>query len=721
MNKPKLSSHLLPLFVLTLITFTLTEQTYAQCGVERWSVKTGTDADSGLVNLSSSTPTPISNLTARPAPSPIPANNRVQPTETTVWVINATLTQYKLESDSDYHLILDDGAGHTMIAEIPAPSCVGAGSPFASGISHARSQFDAVYTATTSFQTANVPVQITGVGMFDFLHGQTGVAPNGIELHPVIDIIFNPSQSSDFSISSSPASISIAQGGSGTSIISTGVSGSFNSAISLSASGLPTGASASFSPTSIAAPGSGSSTMTITVGSTTALGTYNVTVTGTGGGKTHTTSISLTVTTTGGGGTLQLLGNPGFENGSSSPAPWTASTGIIDNSTGEAAHTGSWKAWLNGYGSAHTDTLSQQVSIPSNTTTATLSFWLHIDTAETTTTTAYDTLSVQLKNTGGTVLATLATYSNLNANTGYRQVSFDVTSYKGQTVQVSLTGTEDSQKQTSFVVDDFALNDTTSGTSDTTPPTTSVSAPTNGATVSATVTVSATASDNVGVTKMEIYIDGALKTSNTNSTSISYSWSTTGVANGSHTIQSKAYDAAGNIGTSATVTVTVSNSGGTTTELISNSGFEGTLSPWVLGGVKVPIDSTARAHTGVNSMRLGATTGSGTTEPNGDSSAYQSVTIPAGVTAATLTFWYSTATTDTIQFDWQEARILDSSGNTLATIFKLAANNSTWTQQTFDLKPYAGRTIRIYFNCHGDGATDPTTLYIDDVSVKVTQ
>jgi bacillopeptidase F (M6 metalloprotease family) len=120
-------------------------------------------------------------------------------------------------------------------------------------------------------------------------------------------------------------------------------------------------------------------------------------------------------------------------------------------------------------------------------------------------------------------------------------------------------------------------------------------------------------------------------------------------------------------------------------------------------------------------MRLGATTGSGSTEPNGDSSAYQSVTIPANVTAATLTFWYSTSTTDTIQFDWQEARIQDSTGATLLQIFKIASNNSAWTQQTVDLKPYAGKTIRIYFNCHGDGATDPTTLWVDDVSVKVTQ
>jgi hypothetical protein len=678
-----------------------------------------------LINLNSSTPTTIATLAALTAPSPIPANNRVQPTETTVWLLNATLTQYKLESDSDYHLVLSDGSGHSMIVEIPAPSCVGSGSPLLSGIQNARSEFDARFTATTSFQTANIPVQVKGVGMFDFLHGQTGVAPNGIELHAVLDIIFNPTSNfsisaspsslavvqgnsgstsisisvsggfnsavslsatglpsgvtasfnptsiaapgsgtstmalnvgastapgtysitvtgsgggtthtttvsltvntattPDFAISSSPGSISVIQGSSGTSTISTTVSGGFNSAVSLSASGAPTGVTASFSPTSIAAPGSGSSTMTLTVGASATAGTYPITVTATGGGKTHTANVSLTVTASGGGGgSQQLLGNPGFENGSSTPAPWTVSTGVISNSTSQPPHSGSWDAWLDGYGTATTDTLLQQVAIPSTATAATLSFWLHIDTAETTTTTAYDTLKVQVRNSSGTVLATLATYSNLNAAAGYSQKSFDLTSYKGQTIQIYLIGVEDSQKQTSFVMDDFALNVTT----------------------------------------------------------------------------------------------------GSSTELISNNGFEGTLSPWILGGVKVPIVSTARIHTGADSMRLGATSASGSTEPNGDSSAYQSVTIPANATTATLTFWYSTYTTDTIQYDWQEAQIQDSNGATLLQVFKLAANNTAWTQQTVDLKPYAGRTIKIYFNCHGDGATDPTTLYVDDVSVQVTQ
>jgi hypothetical protein len=160
------------------------------CGVERWSVKTGTDADVGLINLQSTTQTTIAALAALPAPSNLPANNRIQPTETTVFQLHDTLIEYKLESDSDYHLVLSDGSGNTMIGEIPDPACVGSSSPLLSGIQQARSQFDARYTPTGSFQTANVPVAVTGVGFFDFLHGQTGVAPNGIELHAVLDVQF---------------------------------------------------------------------------------------------------------------------------------------------------------------------------------------------------------------------------------------------------------------------------------------------------------------------------------------------------------------------------------------------------------------------------------------------------------------------------------------------------------------------------------------------------
>jgi hypothetical protein len=259
----------------------------------------------------------------------------------------------------------------------------------------------------------------------------------------------------DFTIAASPSSVSIAKGAAGSSTISTTVSGGFNSAVALSASGQPTGVTVSFSPTSIAAPGSGSATMNISVASTATAGTSTITVTGTGGSITHSTTVLLTVTT---GGITQLLGNPGFENGSGSPAPWTTTAGVIDNSASQAPHGGTWKAWLDGYGTTHTDSVLQTVAIPATATTATLAFWLHIDTAETTTTTAFDTLRVQIRNTAGTVLSTLGTFSNLNRAAGYTQRSFDVTAFKGQTVQVFLVGAEDSSLQTSFVVDDFTLN-----------------------------------------------------------------------------------------------------------------------------------------------------------------------------------------------------------------------------------------------------------------------
>jgi hypothetical protein len=165
----------------------------ADANHRRWSVKTGTDADAGLINLKSTTQTTIASLTSLSAPSTLPANNRIQPTETTVFQVHAMLTQYKLESDSDYHLVINDASGNTMITEIPNPTSVGSSSPLLSRIQNARSEFNAQYTPTSSFQTANVAVTVTGVGFFDFLHGQTGVAPNGIELHAVLDIQFGTS------------------------------------------------------------------------------------------------------------------------------------------------------------------------------------------------------------------------------------------------------------------------------------------------------------------------------------------------------------------------------------------------------------------------------------------------------------------------------------------------------------------------------------------------
>ncbi|WP_433310311.1 M4 family metallopeptidase [Micromonospora chersina] len=156
---------------------------------------------------------------------------------------------------------------------------------------------------------------------------------------------------------------------------------------------------------------------------------------------------TTTTTPPSGSCTGQKLANPGFESGNVS---WTASSGVITNDTAQAAHGGSYKAWLDGYGSTHTDTLTQSVTIPAGCR-ATLSFWLHIDSAESTTTTAYDKLTVKAGST------TLATYSNLNKATGYVQRSFDISSLAGTTATISFSGVEDSSLQTSFVVDDTAV------------------------------------------------------------------------------------------------------------------------------------------------------------------------------------------------------------------------------------------------------------------------
>jgi Zn-dependent metalloprotease len=210
-------------------------------------------------------------------------------------------------------------------------------------------------------------------------------------------------------------------------------------ALTYSATGLPAGLSIS------------SSTGLIS-GTPTATGTSSVTVTAKDStGATGSATFSWTVTPSGGGGCTagQLLANPGFESGTTG---WTASSGVIDNSTGAPAHSGSYKAWLDGYGTTHTDTLSQSVTIPATCTSANLTFYLYVSTQETTTSSAYDKLTVAAGST------TLATYSNLNASSGYVQKSVNLTPYIGTTVTLKFTGTEDVTLATSFLVDDTAVN-----------------------------------------------------------------------------------------------------------------------------------------------------------------------------------------------------------------------------------------------------------------------
>ncbi len=195
----------------------------------------------------------------------------------------------------------------------------------------------------------------------------------------------------------------------------------------------------------------GSTTGTIS-GTPTTAGTYTVTATATSGGSSGSTTFTWTINPTGGGGCTspgQKLGNPGFESGNT---VWSSTSGVIGQyGSSEPTHSGSWDAWLDGYGTTHTDSLSQSVTLPSGCSSYTLSFYLHIDTSETTTSTQYDKLTVKVGST------TLATYSNLNKASGYTLRSFNLSAYAGSTVTITFTGTEDVSLQTSFVIDDTAV------------------------------------------------------------------------------------------------------------------------------------------------------------------------------------------------------------------------------------------------------------------------
>ncbi len=531
----------------------------------------------------------------------------------------------------------------------------------------------------------------------------------------------------DFTIAASPTSVTLVQGTAGPSTITTTVSGGFNNAISLSATGAPAGTTVSFSPASIAAPGSGSSTMTITVGASTATGTYTITVTGTGGTKTHTTTVSLTVTPAGGGGGSELFVDGGFEqataSGNSAPG-WTGTPSPTGRNLiikgGSFPHAGTAYAELGG-GTNQTDLLTQSLTIPANATAASLTFWTNIVTQESGST-AFDFLFVNIISGTTTTKLTLSnanSTSSSNTNGVYfKPAAIDLLSYKGSTITVQFRATTDVSLPTFFRIDDVSLQVTTGTGGDTTPPTTSITAPANNATVSGTINVTATASDNVGVTKMEIYIDGALKTSNTNLTSITYSWNTTTAANGAHTITSKAYDAANNVGTSTTVNVTVSNGGAQ--QLIGNPGFENgstNTAPWTTTSGVVDSSTGEAAHSGTWKAWL---CGYGSTHSD---NIVQTVTIPSTATTATLTFWLhidTAETTTTSAFDTLQVQIRNSSGAVLTTLatYSNLSKNTGYAQKSFDVSAYKGQTIQVYLVGAEDSSLQ-TSFVVDDFALNV--
>jgi hypothetical protein len=165
------------------------------CGTERWDVKTLSDADTVNINFNQIVPTTIHDLISIPAPKSIKNDMPRQPEERIIYQIKCKIITFKKEDDKDIHLVLEDPeTNETMVAEIPNPVCEGI-----QQTSRVK-QFGEIYQwfcenigePTKSFKKLkdSPTVVISGPGFFDRVHGQTGVALNGREIHPVLSMEF---------------------------------------------------------------------------------------------------------------------------------------------------------------------------------------------------------------------------------------------------------------------------------------------------------------------------------------------------------------------------------------------------------------------------------------------------------------------------------------------------------------------------------------------------
>jgi Zn-dependent metalloprotease len=245
----------------------------------------------------------------------------------------------------------------------------------------------------------------------------------------------------------------------------------------------------------------------------------------------------------------QLIHNASFEKGYG--VGWSNTTGMqIGTILGETAFDGTKMAKFCGTGSKMSVALYQSVTIPANASSATLSYALNIKTKDASTSVASDTFTVQIRNSSGAIVKTLATYSNLNAAAGYKVYNFDLAAYKGQSIQLYFLGAEDAALATGFILD--KVNLIVSGGGGDIPPTVSVSESGN----SDMITFNATASDDVGVTKVEFYVDDVLKGSDTTAP-YSMTLDSSTLTKGAHILVAKAFDTAGNSSTSTPVSFSI--------------------------------------------------------------------------------------------------------------------------------------------------------------------
>lgn len=178
------------MLMIPLLLTTLAAPVSPHCGTERWPAKTLTDGEASAVLLSPAQEATVEQLAAVPAPKYSDANPRAA-LEKTVYSVDGEVVGYKFEADKDIHVVLRGSTGQTMIIEFTDPACA-VGSRVVKQMATAREQFlNLVLKPMAKYRHLATPVRVTvtGVGFFDKIHGQIGVAPNGAELHPVLSVV----------------------------------------------------------------------------------------------------------------------------------------------------------------------------------------------------------------------------------------------------------------------------------------------------------------------------------------------------------------------------------------------------------------------------------------------------------------------------------------------------------------------------------------------------
>jgi hypothetical protein len=174
--------------LLLALILLLNKDVYAQCGSERWDIKILNAAEVADIIF-----TPTSSTVHKQLAFPKPAyheNNPRDATEKKVYRINCKLVKYKVENDSDWHLVVQDlVTNEKMVVEIPSLNCIDQSNTRFNKIDISRRRLrNQVGPVTTQYRLppAGTRLQITGVGFFDKSNHPVGF--KGRELHPVLDL-----------------------------------------------------------------------------------------------------------------------------------------------------------------------------------------------------------------------------------------------------------------------------------------------------------------------------------------------------------------------------------------------------------------------------------------------------------------------------------------------------------------------------------------------------